>query len=582
MANLSQIRREQMISFLETLKEQHSDDESLMAINQIEKELTSKKYGLVWEEHEEEVDVKMQTHIPVFTEVEEREIIGNPESEQYNFLLEGDNLHSLKLLEKTHKGKIDVIYIDPPYNTQNKDFIYDDDMVGLDDGFRHSKWLSFMMRRIEVAYSLLSSKGVIFISIDDNEVSQLKLLCDEVFGERNFVAQLVWEKKKKGSFLSNQITNIKEYVLVYCKSYTEFEGLIGEINNNTETYPCINASNKRAVCKVSKGIKSNYKEKDYIVKAGTVISDSTMNIKYLTDLIIKDGVVVEDFEVEGNWRYSKEAMYEYSMKNELYITNALYIRRIVSEPRYKTLKDLLPRVGDDDTASYDAEINSDNLFESGWGSNEDADNEIIKIFGKQKVFNYPKPTRLIKKLLCSTRMKNAIVLDFFAGSGTTGQVVMELNREDGGNRRYILCTNNDNNICEEITYKRLKTIINGKRDDMTEFGEPVFSNLKYYKTDFVAKDSEEIYDELLEHIKEMIQLQYGVKVDNRKYIMIMDDEEMDEFEQNFNSYDDVEAVFINQDVLLTTAQEKLLQNIDVKIIPDCYFDFELREVGELW
>ena len=119
MANLSQIRREQMISFLETLKEQHSDDDSLMAINQIEKELTSKKYGLVWEEHEEEVDVKMQTHIPVFTEVEEREIVGNPESEQYNFLLEGDNLHSLKLLEKTHKGKIDVIYIDPPYNTNN-------------------------------------------------------------------------------------------------------------------------------------------------------------------------------------------------------------------------------------------------------------------------------------------------------------------------------------------------------------------------------------------------------------------------------------------------------------------------------
>lgn len=126
MANLSQIKREKMIRFLETLKEQHSDDESLIAINQIEKELTSKKYGLVWEEHEEEVDVKMQTHIPVFKEVEDKEIIGNPDSDQYNFLLEGDNLHSLNLLEKTHRGKIDVIYIDPPYNTGNKDFIYND------------------------------------------------------------------------------------------------------------------------------------------------------------------------------------------------------------------------------------------------------------------------------------------------------------------------------------------------------------------------------------------------------------------------------------------------------------------------
>ncbi len=120
MANLSKIKREKMLAFLEALKEQHDDDESLMAINQIERELTAKKYGLVWEEHEEEVDLKMQTHIPVFTEVKEKEIVDSSDSDECNFLLEGDNLHSLKLLEKTHKGKIDVIYIDQPYNTKNK------------------------------------------------------------------------------------------------------------------------------------------------------------------------------------------------------------------------------------------------------------------------------------------------------------------------------------------------------------------------------------------------------------------------------------------------------------------------------
>lgn len=145
MANLSQVKREKMLCFLEKLKEEHSDDESLIAINEIEKELTSKKYGLVWEEHEEEVDVKMRTHIPVFTEDNSKEIVGNPESEDFNFLLEGDNLHSLKLLEKTHKGKIDVIYIDPPYNTGKKDFVYDDQHVDTLDAFRHSKWLSFMV-----------------------------------------------------------------------------------------------------------------------------------------------------------------------------------------------------------------------------------------------------------------------------------------------------------------------------------------------------------------------------------------------------------------------------------------------------
>lgn len=582
MANLSQQRREQMLAFLETLKAQHSDDESLMAIGQIEKELKSKKYGLVWEEHEEEVDVKMRTHIPVFTEDAEREIVGNPDSEQFNFLLEGDNLHSLRLLEKTHRGAIDVIYIDPPYNTQNKDFVYDDSLIGLDDGFRHSKWLSFITTRLRIAHDLLSSKGVIFISIDDNEIAQLKMVCDEIFGEYNFVAQLVWEKKKKGSFLSNQITNIKEYVLVYCKDKSAFAGLIGEINTSTETYPCINASNKRAVCKVAKGIKSNYKMKNYRVPAGTVISDSTMNIKYITDLIIENGVVVQDFEVEGNWRYSADAMYEYSVNGELYITNALYIRRIVSEPRMKTMKDMLPRVGTDDTTAYNTPINIENLFDSGWGSNEDADNEIIDLFGKQRIFSYPKPIRLIKKLICATRIPNATVLDFFAGSGTTGQAVIELNQQDGGNRKYILCTNNENGICENVTYQRIKTVITGKRADGSEYSEGIPANLKYYRTDFVDKESEELSEELLEHIVEMIQLEYGVKVDGKQYVVIMDDEEMDEFVQNFDSYTELKSVFINQDVLLSAAQEKLLQSIESYVIPDCYFDFELREAGEIW
>lgn len=143
MANLSQENRARMLAFLEELNKQHTDDDALIAIDKIESELTAKKYGLVWEQHEEEVDVKMQTHIPVFVEDKSRAIAANPDSTDYNFLLEGDNLHSLKLLEKTHRGKIDVIYIDPPYNTKNKDFIYNDFSIGEDDGFRHSKWISF-------------------------------------------------------------------------------------------------------------------------------------------------------------------------------------------------------------------------------------------------------------------------------------------------------------------------------------------------------------------------------------------------------------------------------------------------------
>ncbi len=219
MANLSKKRRDKMIQFLETLKEQHSDDESLIAINQIEKELVSKRYGLVWEEHEEHVDVMMRDNIPVFTEVSECEIAEAP-GEDYDFLLEGDNLHSLHLLEKTHKGKIDVIYIDPPYNTKNKDFVYDDVYVDMSDGFRHSKWLSFMHSRLISAKILLSDRGCIFISIDDNEQANLKILCDEIFREENFVALIPWRKRTAKSDVPFGIS--QDYESILCYAHPQF------------------------------------------------------------------------------------------------------------------------------------------------------------------------------------------------------------------------------------------------------------------------------------------------------------------------------------------------------------------------
>lgn len=246
------------------------------------------------------------------------------------------------------------------------------------------------------------------------------------------------------------------------------------------------------------------------------------------------------------------------------------------------MKDLLPRVGSDDTVAYNTPIDTDNLFDSGWGSNEDADNEIIDLFAKQRIFSYPKPIRLIKKLICSTRIKDAIVLDFFAGSGTTGQAVLELNKQDGGNRKFILCTNNENGICENVTYQRLKTVITGKRSDGSEYSEGIPSNLMYFRTDFVDKESDELSDELLAHIREMIQLEHGIKIDDRKYVVILTEEEMDEFEENIADYPDLKAVFINSDIFLSAKQQKMLNDVDSYVIPDYYFDFELREAGEIW
>lgn len=208
------------MAFLRKIKDEHKDDdEMLIALGEIENELASKKYGLVWERHEEAVDVMMQDNIPVFTEDPEREITAAPE-QGYNFILEGDNLHSLRLLEKTHKGKIDLIYIDPPYNTGNKDFIYDDAFVDKTDLFSHSKWLSFMDERLRLARNLLSEKGVIFISIDDNEEAPLKMLCDDIFGADRFVANIAWQRNYSARNDSKGMPVEVEHLLVYSKTDT--------------------------------------------------------------------------------------------------------------------------------------------------------------------------------------------------------------------------------------------------------------------------------------------------------------------------------------------------------------------------
>ena len=547
MANLSQQRREQMLSFLETLKEQHNDDASLIAINQIEKELTSKKYGLVWEEHEEEVDVKMKTHIPVFTEVKEKEIVGNSESDEFNFLLEGDNLHSLRLLEKTHKGKIDVIYIDPPYNTGHKDFIYDDAFVDRQDGYSHSKWISFMEKRLKIAHSLLKSSGTIFISIDDNEYANLKLLCDEIFGEENMISDIIWNSRKSVS--NDAVVSLNHnYTLVYTRNINEF-------NKVKHLFKLPN--NENGFANPDDDPRGPWKADPF---------DAPAIRPNLTYEIINPNTGEKFLPPNGrHWRTEKNKYFELLADNRI-----VFGKTGKSKPQQKRFLYEAKEKGATPKSLWDD-----------CGTATDGTKELQDIFGS-KAFDTPKPTGLIKKIIDLAGDKDSLILDFFAGSGTTAQSVLEKNKEDGGNRHFILCTNNDGNICSEVTYPRICTVITGKRQDGSKYSDGIATNMKYYKTDFIDKESEEIYEDLLVHIKEMIQLEYGVKVDNTKYVMIIDDEEMDSFEDNITSYKELKTVFINQDVMLTTSQEKMLQNVEVKIIPDCYFDFELREVGELW
>lgn len=377
-----------------------------------------------------------------------------------NLYIEGDNLEVLKLLQESYLGKIKVIYIDPPYNTGN-DFVYNDDFSKetseynkesgqineyserlvanpATSGRYHSDWLTMMYPRLKLARNLLTEDGVICISIDDNEIQNVKKLTEEIFGEKNFIAQLVWEKKKKGAFLSGSVTNVKEYILIYCKSASNFKGLIGEITSEIETYPVIKTTNSRGIRLIKKGIPSKFREQNHTVKAGTRISSGNMELILKSDLIIEEGMLVKDFEVESNWIYSQELLNKYAADGSLYITQDLYLRRVVTEPRTKMLKDLLAMKGDKATG-YEFQY-SDDLFSDGWGTNEDAFDELHDLLGAQNLMSFPKPTKLIAKLLLAIcRLdKECVVMDFFSGSATTAHALMKLNAADQGKRRFLL------------------------------------------------------------------------------------------------------------------------------------------------
>ena len=605
MPNLSQIKRQRMMDFLAQIKEEHKDDDAmLIALGEIERELNAKKYGLVWEEHEEAVDVKMRTHIPVFTEDASKEITRDTGG-MYNFILEGDNLHSLRLLEKTHAGKIDVIYIDPPYNTKNKDFVYDDKKIDATDGFQHSKWLSFMTARLRIVEKLLKPDGVLAISIGFHEVNNLMLICDEIFSTRQVVCVTV--QTSSGNAVANGFTVVQEYVVFVTPNDFEPFEVEGDKKENANPYHGMNLSGFNQIQRPNQAYPIFIDKNGLVVGCGKSLQqriDEGLYSGEKADFIYDyseapDGCTAVWPVTQGGdpcvWRLIPENFLQNWSKGYIkvvpnkkgknkytvqYLSGGI-IEQIENgslETRQNdSSKPSLDVIGFKTAASSISTVWTDNKFLTAAGSRD-----IKGIFNKKVAFSFPKPVALIREILMRVSDKNDIILDFFAGSGTTAQAVLELNKDDDGHRKFILCTNNESNICTDITYPRVETVITGMRPDGSKYSDGIPANLKYYRTDFVSKDEEYLSDALLEHIAEMIQLEHGVKLDGENYIMILDDDEADDLAANWSDYPDVKALYVSKNVLFTTEQNALFKDVEVHIIPDYYFNFELREVGETW
>lgn len=404
----------------------------------------NKTYGLVWEDKPEDVVERLRNELPVLREVKSRGIISDDADASNHILIEGDNLEALTTLAYTHEGKIDVIYIDPPYNTGNKDFIYNDSYVDSEDSYRHSKWLSFMSKRLQIAKKLLSDRGFIFMSIDDNELANLRLLCDEIFGVYNFVAAPVRRRRKSQANLSKNISTIHEYVLIYRKS-SDFE--LNKIEANIDLSDYKNPDNDP---------RGPYKTMPCTNKGGSKYTVTTPTGRIISE----------------EWRFKEETYYALLNDDRL-----VFPRGGAGKPRYKLF------LSDKEDKGV--------IANSWWAeleSNQEGASMLKDIMGGKDVFNNPKPVGLLKFILALGSLKNSIVLDFFAGSGTTLHAVMQLNAEDGGHRQCILCTNNENGICENVTYERNKRVIQGYTKPNGEFVEGLHdNNLRYYRTAYVGR-----------------------------------------------------------------------------------------------
>jgi len=430
-----------------------------------------KRYGLVWEDKPEHAKERMKYELPVLVDVPERYVEGASPDSPHHVLIEGDNYNALTALQYTHAGKVDVIYIDPPYNTGNKDFSYHDkfhdepEFIDREHRFRHSTWLSFMEKRLKLAKALLKETGVIFISIDDNEQAQLKLLCDEIFGEGNFVGMFPWRSRTAKADVPHGVSVDVEWVLTF--SRPEY---IAARTGERKYYKSDDYADRWRLQDLTKNTTSKERPNSFF----TLISP-------------KDG---QKYPASTNrtWSITEDTLPKYLSLGKIVFPGDYDFLKI-KRPAFRVFEQedktkAIEKFGSDEIQMSISTYLDDKTI----GRTETGTKELRELFSEPP-FGYPKPTTLIKYFINSCRNEDALILDFFAGSGTTLHATMALNAEDGGKRQCILVTNNENQICEQVTYERNKRVIQGYTNSKGQAVEGLKDNhLHYFKVDFVDRE----------------------------------------------------------------------------------------------
>ncbi len=461
----------------------------------IEKLESHKKYGLIWDEEKtkEKFEKEAENALPVLKEVRNKEIKTNP-AKPTNILIEGDNYHALSVLNYTHQGKIDAIYIDPPYNTGNKSWKYNNKYVEKDDSYKHSKWLSFMSKRLRLAKNLLKDEGIIIITIDDYEFGNLNLLMNEIFGEDNKLGVVTIMHNPRGRSDDKYFATSHEYALFYGLNaqFTKTNKL-KLTEEQVEGFPLKDEISFYRLLPLKRTGSNSTPDKRPNLYYPIYYNKRTKKVSVEEE---KSKEWVKIFPIDSNggkrvWRWGKESL-EQKAETEIIIKENGVKYSVFAKDRIKGGRK--PKTVWVDP-KYDASSHGTILLQ--------------KILGKSRSFDYPKSLYAVFDTLqiCVDSNKEAIILDFFAGSGTTGHDVLELNRKYGGNRKFILRTNNENGIAEDVCYTRIEKCISGY---------PRFSgyggNLKYYKTAFVKNSisRDDLKIRITKECTEMLCLREGI------------------------------------------------------------------------